>query len=134
MVTLLGRWFVMAGIVAIAAWIAPGFERGEVATLGLTALGIAVVNVSVHAIVASLPFPVPMIALAVLYFLVDMLLLKLAATLVPGFGFTAWGGLAVAALIERENPEAMGHNPDRQGSAGLPVESHRQRSVADWCI
>ncbi len=99
MVTLLGRWFVMAGIVAIAAWIAPGFERGEVATLGLTALGIAVVNVSVHPIVASLPFPVPMIALAVLYFLVDMLLLQLAATLVPGFGFTAWGGLAVAALL-----------------------------------
>jgi putative membrane protein len=99
MVTLLGRWFVMAGIVAIAAWIAPGFERGEVTTLGLTALGIAVVNVSVQPIVASLPFPVPMIALAVLYFLVDVLLLELAATLVPGFGFTGWGGLAVAALL-----------------------------------
>ncbi|MEJ2341427.1 MAG: phage holin family protein [Gemmatimonadales bacterium] len=98
MVTLLGRWFVMAGIVAIAAWIAPGFERGGVATVGLTALGIAAVNVSVHPLVASLPFPVPMIALTVVYFVVDVLLLKLAAALVPGFGFTGWGGLAVAAL------------------------------------
>ena len=99
MVTLLGRWFVMAGIVAIAAWIAPGFERGDVTTLGLTALGIAIVNVSVHPIVASLPFPVPIIVLAVTYFIIDVLLLKLAATLVPGFGFMGWGGLAVAALL-----------------------------------
>lgn len=99
MVTLLGRWFVMAGIVAIAAWFAPGFERGEVTTLGLTALGIAAVNVSVHPIVAALPFPVPMIALAMLYFLVDVALLKLSAALVPGFGFAGWGGLAVAALV-----------------------------------
>ena len=53
MVTLLGRWFVMAGIVAIAAWVAPGFERGEVTTLGLTALGIAIVNVSVYPFIGS---------------------------------------------------------------------------------
>ena len=56
-------------------------------------------HVGVHPIVASLPFPVPMIALGVLYFLVDVLLLKLAATFVQGFGFAGWGGLAVAALL-----------------------------------
>jgi putative membrane protein len=99
MVMLLGRWFVMAGIVAIAAWIAPGFERGEVTTLGLAALGISAVNVLVPSIVAGLPFPIPMIALAFLYYLVDVLLLRLAGALVPGFGFAGWGGLAVAALL-----------------------------------
>ena len=78
--------------------LAPGFERSGVATVGLTALGIAAVNVSIHPVVASLPFPVPMIALAAVYFIVNVLLLKLAATLVPRFGFMSWGGLAVAAL------------------------------------
>lgn len=99
MVTHLGRWFVMAGIVAIAAWIAPGFERGEVTTLGLTAIGIAAVIVSVQPIVTSLPFPVPLIALPALYFVVSALLFELTSTLVPGFGFSGWGGLVVAALI-----------------------------------
>lgn len=97
--TLLGRFFVFAGIVAIAVWMAPGFERGDLTALSLTALGIAAVNVGARPVVASLPFPVPIIALVAVYLLLNALLLEAAATLVPGFGFAGRGGIAVAALL-----------------------------------
>ena len=97
--TSLGRWFVLAGIIAIAAWLAPGFARDDVVTLGLTALGIAAANMAVRPIVASLPFPVPLIALLVIYIVLNAVLLALASALVPGFGFEGWEGIAVAAAL-----------------------------------
>ena len=97
--TLLGRWILFACVVASAAWIAPGFEGGDVLMLGLAALGIAGVVVLVHAVLPALPFPVPLIALALLYLFLNALLFEVAARLLPGFGFADRGGLVVAALL-----------------------------------
>ncbi|UCG75224.1 MAG: phage holin family protein [Gemmatimonadota bacterium] len=97
--TVLGRWVLCACAVAIAAWIAPGFEGGDVRMLGLAALGVAGVVVLVHAVLPALPFPVPLVALALLYLFLNALLLEVAARLLPGFGFAHRGGLVVAALL-----------------------------------
>lgn len=95
----LGFWLASALIVGIAVVVAPGWQRGDGVALGLTALGIAAVNAGLRPMVASLPFPLPLAALAALYVLLDILLLALAAAFFPGFGFAGPAGYVVAALI-----------------------------------
>lgn len=95
----LASWLVSAVIVVIAVVVAPGGQSGDGVVLGVTALGIAAVNAGLRLIVVSFPFPVPLVALAAVYVLIDALLLVLAAVLLPAFGFSGWVGYAVAALI-----------------------------------
>ncbi len=97
-VTLL-HWLIAASIVAFGTALAPGFEIDGYTSLVMTALLVGAANVAVRPAIAALPFPFPVIALGVLYLLLDGLLLWLAAGLMPGLALSGPGGLVIAGSV-----------------------------------
>ncbi len=93
------HWLVAASIVAAAASVASGFRFESGSALLSTALAVGAVNVAVRPLVGLLPFPVPLIALALFLFVLNGLFLKVATLLIPGVGAAGVGGLAIAALL-----------------------------------
>lgn len=93
------HWLIAASIVALATALAPGFEINGHISLVVTALLVGAANVAVRPAIAALPFPVPVIALGLLYLLLDGLLLGLAAVLMPGLAISGPGGLMIAASV-----------------------------------
>ena len=93
------HWLIAASIVALATALAPGFQIDGYTSLVMTALLVGAANVAVRPAIAALPFPVPVIALGLLYLFLDGLLLWLAAVLMPGLALSGPGGLMIAASV-----------------------------------
>ncbi len=93
------HWLITASIVAFAMALAPGFEIDGYTSLVMTALLVGAANVAVRPTIAVLPFPVPVIALGLLYLLLDGLLLWLAVMLMPGLALSGPGGLMIAVSV-----------------------------------
>lgn len=93
------HWLIAAGLVAAAVSVAPGFRMEGGSALASTALAVGAMNVAIPPLVRHLPFPVPLFALAVFYLVLNGLLLKMAAVLIPGVVGEGAAGLAIAALL-----------------------------------
>ncbi len=101
------RWIVTALAVAAAAWILPGiYVAGAQAWVGvvLTALILALINMSIKPILQVLSLPVTILTLGIFYIVVNTLLLYLAAWIANGLfgvGFQIDGFLNgfLAAII-----------------------------------
>jgi len=84
-VRLLLHWVLSALAVWIVAHIVPGISvSGPVAAL-IAALVIGLVNATLGLLLKILTFPLTMLTLGLFWFVINALMLELAAALVPGF-------------------------------------------------
>jgi putative membrane protein len=84
-VRLLLHWILTAAAVWIVAHFVPGISvSGPMAAL-IAALVIGLINATVGLVLKVLTFPLTILTLGLFWFVINALMLKLAASLVPGF-------------------------------------------------
>lgn len=103
MLNMLADWLLSAMALIVVALIVPGFEvTGFVAAL-VAAIAVGLANASLGLILKVLTLPLTVFTLGIFWFVINALMLKLAAAIVPGFaiqGFLpAFFGAIVLSLI-----------------------------------
>jgi putative membrane protein len=100
---LLLSWILSAVAVWIVSRLVPGISvSGPVAAL-TAALAIGFINATIGALLKILTFPLTLITLGLLWFVINALMLELASAIVPGFRvhgfFAAFVGAIVLSLV-----------------------------------
>jgi putative membrane protein len=85
MVEILVTWLLSALALLLVAWVIPGIDVDNFLTALLAALVFGVVNATLGFILTILTFPLTLVTLGLFLFVVNALMLKLAAAIVPGF-------------------------------------------------
>lgn len=97
------RMLIIAGGLALAAWIVPGVEVSGPGTLALAALLMGFVNAFVRPIVVLLTLPLTLLTLGVFLLVVNAAMFGLVAWLLPGFVvdgfFAALLGWLIVSLV-----------------------------------
>ena len=97
------NWFVSALSLMIVAHVVRGFDVTGFGAALIAALVIGLVNATVGLFLKIITFPLTLVSLGVFWFVINALMLKLAAAFVPGFsidGFVpAFFGAIVLSLV-----------------------------------
>jgi putative membrane protein len=97
------NWFLSALSLMIVAQVVRGFNVTDFKAALIAALVIGLVNATVGVFVKIVTFPLTLVSLGVFWFVINALMLKLAAVFVPGFkieGFIpAFFGAIVLSLV-----------------------------------
>jgi putative membrane protein len=103
MLKLILNWFLNAISLMIVAHVVPGFDVTSFGAALIAALVIGLVNATVGLFVKIVTFPLTLVSLGVFWFVINALMLKLAAAFVTGFsidGFLpAFFGAIVLSLV-----------------------------------
>ncbi len=97
------HWIVSALCVLVVARLVPGISVRGFGTALLAALAIGVINGTLGVVLKVVTLPLIVLSLGLFWLVINALLLKLAALVVPGFsvhGFwpALWGALALSVL------------------------------------
>src|SRR5436853_2259106 len=103
MLNILINWLLSALSLMIVAHVVRGFEVTSFGTALIAALVIGLVNATVGLFLKIVTFPLTLVTLGIFWFVINALMLKLAAALVSGFtiqGFLpAFFGAIVLSLV-----------------------------------
>jgi putative membrane protein len=103
MLRILVNWLLSAVSLMIVAHVIRGFDVAGFGAALLAALVIGLVNATLGAFLKFITFPLTLVTLGVFWFVINALMLKLAAVFVPGFtiqGFIpAFFGAIVLSLV-----------------------------------
>jgi putative membrane protein len=84
-VRLLLHWILSAIALWIVAYFVPGIHvNGPMAAL-IAALAIGLINATIGLLLKVITFPITLLTLGLFWFVINALMLKLAAAIVPGF-------------------------------------------------
>lgn len=103
MVKLLVHWLLSAVCLLLVARVVPGIFVTGLGTALIAAVVIGLVNGTLGALLKLLTFPLSVLTFGIFWLVINVLMLKLAALLVPGFqvqGFwpAFWGGVILSFL------------------------------------
>ena len=93
------NWLINAAALYVAAQLIAGVEVAGTQALLLAALVIGLVNAIVRPILRFITFPITVITLGLFYFVLNGLMLYLAAALTPGFELSGLGAAILGALV-----------------------------------
>jgi putative membrane protein len=96
---LLLNWVLSALAVWIVSQVVPGFHvNGPMAAL-IAALAIGFINATIGLLLKVLTFPLTILTLGLFWFVINALMLKLAAALVPGFEVRGFLAAFIGAIV-----------------------------------
>ena len=103
MARILAHWVLSALCLLLVARFVPGFFVRGFGTALIAAVVIGLVNGTVGMLLKIVTFPLTILTFGVFWLLINALMLKLAASLVPGFEVRGlwpafWGGLILSLL------------------------------------
>lgn len=96
---LLLNWILSALAVWIVAQIVPGVHVSGVSAALIAALAIGFINATLGALLKVITFPLTLLTLGVFWFVINALMLKLAAALVPGFQVHGFLAAFIGAIV-----------------------------------
>lgn len=99
MLFLVFRWIVTTLAVWIAVEIVPGLGYDRWQTLALAALVLGILNAFVKPILAFLTIPLIIVSFGLFLILINALLLKWTAFIVPGFTVANWSAALLGGII-----------------------------------
>ena len=112
MTRLLVNWLISALSLVIVANVIRGFQLSGFAAALIAAIVIGFVNGTIGFVLKLITFPLSIITLGLFWFVINALMLKLAAALVPGFridGFLpAFLGAIVLSLVNMVLQRVLG--------------------------
>ena len=116
MLNLLVRWFLLALSLLLTAWIVPGIIVANFAVALLAAIVIGFINLFIRPMVMFLTLPINLLTLGLFTFVINALLLQLAAFIVPGMVVSGFfsallGSLVLSALSLVINWASHTHQP-----------------------
>jgi putative membrane protein len=83
----------------ITAYVMPGFEVKNFFSAVIAAIGIGTANYFVRPVLLFLTFPITIITLGLFYFVVNGIILKICAALLPGFQIKSWWSAIFGSII-----------------------------------
>ena len=93
------NWILSAIAVWVVAKVVPGVSvSGPVAAL-IAALAIGFINATLGLVLKILTFPLTILTLGILWFVINALMLELAAALVPGFRVRGFMAAFIGAIV-----------------------------------
>jgi putative membrane protein len=100
---ILAHWVLSALCLLLVARFVPGFVVGGFGTALLAAIVIGLVNGTLGILLKVLTFPLTILTFGIFWLVINALMLKVAAALVPGFVVIGlwpafWGGLILSLL------------------------------------
>ena len=99
MLNLIVRWVLLAFSLIVMTWIVPGiFVSSFVAAL-IAAIVIGFINIFVRPLVMFLTLPINLLTLGLFTFVINALLLMLAAYITPGFAVSGFGAALIGSLV-----------------------------------
>lgn len=93
------NWLVNAGALYVTAWLVPGIVVRGTGALFLAALVIGLINAVMRPVLLILTLPITVITLGLFYFVLNGLLLYLAALVTPGFHLSGFLAAIVGAVV-----------------------------------
>lgn len=99
MVGLLVRWLLQTLALLITAEVVPGFHIRSLAAALIAALVIGLLNVTLGFFLKMITLPLGILTLGLFFLVINALILKLAAGVVPGFYVATWGAALIGALV-----------------------------------
>ncbi len=95
----LAIWLISAAAVFITAKIVKGFEIDGILSALLAAVGIGLCNLLIRPILLFLTLPINILTLGLFTFVVNAIVLRIAAALIPGFRILSWMAAFFGAII-----------------------------------
>src|SRR5262245_30461535 len=99
MLALLVNWLLNALSLIIVAHVIRGFDVTSFGTALIAALVVGLINATLGLFLKIVTFPLTLVTLGIFWFVVNALMLKLAATLVPGFTIQGFLPAFLGAII-----------------------------------
>ena len=103
MLRMLLHWVLSALEIWLVSRLVPGFSVSGPAAALIAAVFIGFINATLGLFLKIVTFPLTMITLGIFWFVVNALMIELAAAIVPGFhvanfAVAFWGGIALSIL------------------------------------
>jgi putative membrane protein len=100
---LIAHWILSALCLLLVAHFVPGFIIAGFGTALLAAVVIGLVNGTLGLLLKIITFPLTILTFGIFWFVVNAMMLEVAATIVPGFTLVGlwpafWGGLILSLL------------------------------------
>ncbi len=99
MLRMLVHWALSALALGVVSKIVPGFAVGSVDTALVAVLVIGLVNATLGMVLKILTFPLTLITLGLFWFVINALMIELAAHVVPGFYVANFGVAFVGGIV-----------------------------------
>lgn len=99
MIMILIRWLITTLAVWVAVELVPGLDYDRWQTLALAALVLGILNSFVKPLLALISIPLIIVTLGLFLIVINAVLLKLTAWLVPGFLVADWLAAFVGSII-----------------------------------
>ena len=96
---LLLNWLLSTVALLIVTWIVPGFEISSFWSALLAAVVVGIINATIGFILKILTFPLTIVTIGLFWFVINALMLKLAAGLVPGFRINGFIPAFLGAIV-----------------------------------
>ncbi len=93
------HWLVAALCLGITAYIVPGFTISNIFAALIAALVVGLLNIILWPILAILTLPLTIVTFGLFLFVVNALVLKFGAALVPGFSINGFLPAIVGAIV-----------------------------------
>lgn len=99
MTTYLIHWLIAALCLGVTAYIVPGFNISNIFAALIAALVVGFLNIVLWPILALLTLPLTIVTFGLFLFIVNALVLKFGAALVPGFSIDGFFPAIVGAVV-----------------------------------
>ncbi len=96
---LLLNWVLSAVALLVVARVVPGFAVAGLAAALLAAAVIGLVNATLGLVLKVVTFPLTILTLGIFWFVINALMLELAAAFVPGFYVRGFGAAFLGAIV-----------------------------------
>jgi len=99
MTNLLLNWLLSTFALVIVTRIVPGFEITNFWSALLAAVVVGIVNATIGLVLKVLTLPLTVVTLGIFWFVINALMLKLAAGIVPGFSINGFLPAFLGAIV-----------------------------------
>jgi putative membrane protein len=119
------RWITTTLALALASHLLRGIHADSVVALVLAGLVLAGLNAALRPLLTLVSLPLIVGTLGLFYLLLNALLLKLAALLVPGFQVVGLGAAVLGSILIGLASWALGHLLGPGAGSGPTIRVHR---------
>lgn len=96
---MLGRIIVMVMGLLIVEYLIPGFRLESLGVAVIAAVVIGIINTFIRPVIQILALPFTLVTLGIAAFIINVLLLMLAASIVPGFEIDGFLTAAISSIL-----------------------------------
>ncbi len=93
------HWILSALVLLLVAYVVPGFHVSGFLAALIAAAVIAFINATLGALLKFLTFPLVVLTLGIFWFVINAVMLELAAMFVPGFRIDSFKAAFIGAIL-----------------------------------